>query len=237
MRKEGAELNTAGKYEPGLRENGIPEDVLQKLLPGDDVIELQEPVVGGGLGYRFVKRAFDIVACGCALIVLAIPMVVIAVKIKRESPGPAIYSQERVGKDGKPFKVYKFRSMYIDAESRGAQWAQGDDPRVTPFGRVMRKTRLASVIIGTPGDGESTKSLSRSANSSLDLQLCECRPGLCSTCNSHYKPFEFLSLGIFGGVPSLSRNLVGCNGFSPSEESAIRFSFLGFGKDGACAAW
>lgn len=142
MRKEAAELNTAGKYEPGLRENGIPEDVLQKLLPGDDIIELQEPVVGGGLGYRFVKRAFDIVACGCALIVLAIPMAVIAVKIKRESPGPAIYSQERVGKDGKLFKLYKFRSMYIDAESRGAQWAQGDDPRVTPFGRVMRKTRL-----------------------------------------------------------------------------------------------
>lgn len=142
MRKEAAELNTAGKYEPGLRENGIPEDVLQKLLPGDDVIELKEPVVAGGLGYRFVKRAFDIVACGCALIVLAIPMAVIAVKIKRESPGPAIYSQERVGKDGKLFKVYKFRSMYIDAESRGARWAQGDDPRVTPFGRMMRKTRL-----------------------------------------------------------------------------------------------
>lgn len=145
MRKEAAELNTAGKYEPGLRENGIPEDVLQKLLPGDDVIELQEPVVGGGLGYRFVKRAFDIVTCGCALIVLAIPMAVIAVKIKRESPGPAIYSQERVGKDGEPFKVYKFRSMYVDAESRGAQWAQGDDPRVTPFGRVMRKTRLDEI--------------------------------------------------------------------------------------------
>ena len=145
LRKEAAELNTAGKYEPGLRESGIPKDVLQKLLPGDDVIELQEPVVAGGLGYRFAKRAFDIAACGCALIVLAIPMAVIAVKIKRESPGPAIYSQERVGKDGKPFKVYKFRSMYIDAESRGAQWAQGDDPRVTPFGRVMRKTRLDEI--------------------------------------------------------------------------------------------
>ena len=116
-----------------------------KMCCSNDIIELQEPVVGGGLGYRFVKRAFDIVACGCALIVLAIPMAVIAAKIKRESPGPAIYSQERVGKDGKPFRVYKFRSMYIDAESRGAQWAQGDDPRVTPFGRVMRKTRLDEI--------------------------------------------------------------------------------------------
>lgn len=144
-RKEAAVLHALGKHEPDLRGCGIPDEVLEALLPGDDVIELREPVVGGGLGYRFVKRAFDIAACGCALVILAIPMAVIAVKIKRESPGPAIYSQERVGKDGKLFKVYKFRSMYIDAESRGAQWAQGDDPRVTPFGRVMRKTRLDEI--------------------------------------------------------------------------------------------
>lgn len=144
-RKVAARVDAAGKYEPELRENGIPDDVLQKLLPGDDVIELEEPMVAGGVSYRFAKRTFDIVACSCALVVLAIPMAVIAAKIKRESPGPAIYAQERVGKDGKLFKVYKFRSMYIDAESRGARWAQGDDPRVTPFGRMMRKTRLDEI--------------------------------------------------------------------------------------------
>lgn len=127
------------------RGEGIPADVLERLLPGDDVIELEEPVVAGGPAYRFAKRAFDVVACGAALAVLAVPMALIALKIKSESPGPAIYSQERVGKDGKTFKVYKFRSMYVDAERRGAQWAQGDDPRVTPFGRVMRKTRLDEV--------------------------------------------------------------------------------------------
>lgn len=225
-------------HTPGLAECPIAPDVLAKLLPDDEVVELPKLThVNGGPVYRAAKRAFDVVACSCALVVLAIPMGIIALMIRRESPGPVIYAQTRVGKGGRPFKVYKFRSVYTDAEARGAQWAQGEDPRVTPFGRKLRNSRLASVIIGTPGDGESTKSLSRSANSSLDLQLCECRPGLCSTCNSHYKPFEFLSLGIFGGVPSLSRNLVGCNGFSPSEESAIRFSFLGFGKDGACAAW
>ena len=144
-RRAAAEIDALGKHEPHLRENGIPDDVLEKLLPGDDVIELEEPVVAGGLGYRFVKRTFDVVACGCALVVLTIPMAVIAVKIKRESPGPVIYAQERVGKDGKPFKVYKFRSMYVDAESRGARWAQGDDPRVTPFGKVMRKTRMDEI--------------------------------------------------------------------------------------------
>ena len=138
-------MHESGKHEPHLTENGIPRDVLEKLLPGDDVIELDEPKVAGGLGYRFVKRAFDVVSCGCALVILAIPVGIIALKIKSESPGPVIYAQRRVGKDGKIFDVYKFRSMYIDAEARGAQWAQGDDPRVTPFGKVMRKTRLDEI--------------------------------------------------------------------------------------------
>ena len=145
VRREAAAVHESAKHEPHLTENGIPRDVLEKLLPGDDVIELVEPKVAGGLGYRFVKRTFDVVSCGCALIVLAIPVGIIALKIKSESPGPVIYAQRRVGKDGKIFDVYKFRSMYIDAEARGAQWAQGDDPRVTPFGKVMRKTRLDEI--------------------------------------------------------------------------------------------
>lgn len=144
-RKAAAEVDAAGKHEPQLRENGIPEEVLEKLLPGDDVITLAEPTVAGGIGYRFIKRTFDVCSTGLALIALAIPMAVIAIKIKSESPGPAIYAQERVGKDGKYFKVYKFRSMYIDAEARGARWAAGDDPRVTPFGKFMRKTRIDEI--------------------------------------------------------------------------------------------
>ena len=145
QRKAAAQVDAKGKYEPCLSEHGIPSDVLAKLLPGDDIVELVEPKVNGGLGYRFVKRAFDFVSCGCALIVLAIPIVVIAAKIKLESPGPVIYSQRRVGKNGKIFNVYKFRSMYIDAEARGAQWAVGDDPRVTPFGKFMREKRIDEI--------------------------------------------------------------------------------------------
>lgn len=145
IRHEAAQVDKAGKYEPKLTENGIPADVLAKLLPGDDVVELSEPVVGGSIAYRFVKRVFDVVSCGCALVILAIPMGIIALKIKSESPGPVIYAQRRVGKGGKIFNVYKFRSMYTDAEARGAQWARGDDPRVTPFGKVMRKTRMDEI--------------------------------------------------------------------------------------------
>lgn len=119
--------------------------MLAKLLPGDDVIELEMPVVGGYLAYRFVKRAFDVISCSCALIILAIPMAIIAAKIKLESPGPVIYSQRRVGKNGKIFNVYKFRSMYADAEARGARWASEDDPRVTPFGKFMREKRIDEI--------------------------------------------------------------------------------------------
>ena len=90
-RREAANIDAVGKYEPKLTENGIPADVLAKLLPGDDVIELEMPVVGGNLAYRFVKRAFDVVSCSCALIILAIPMGVIALKIKS---GPCYFCSE-----------------------------------------------------------------------------------------------------------------------------------------------
>lgn len=109
-------------HTPGLTECPIAPDVLAKLLPDDEVVELPKlSRVNGGLLYRAVKRAFDVVSCSCALVILAIPMGAIALKIRRESPGPVIYAQTRVGKGGKPFKVYKFRSMYTDAEARGAQ--------------------------------------------------------------------------------------------------------------------
>lgn len=144
-RREATKLQNVGKHEPKLTENGIPADVLEKLLPGNGIVELEKPVVNGGFFYRFIKRSFDVISCGCALVLLAIPMAVIAVKIKTESEGPVIYAQRRVGKDGKVFNIYKFRSMYTDAESSGAQWAQDEDPRVTPFGKVMRKTRLDEI--------------------------------------------------------------------------------------------
>lgn len=133
-------------HTPGLAESVVAPDVLAKLLPDDEVVELPRlSCVGGGPLYRAAKRAFDIASCSCALVVLALPMAAIAVKVKSESPGPAIYAQTRVGKGGKLFKVYKFRSMYVDAESRGAQWAAGEDPRVTPFGRKLRNSRLDEI--------------------------------------------------------------------------------------------
>ena len=79
---------------------------------------------------------------------------------------------------------------------------------MTRIGRFIRKHSMASVIIGTPGDGESTKSLPRSANSSLDLQLCERRPGLCCIARPIITYLIFLSSAFFGGqVGVLKRSL------------------------------
>lgn len=140
-----AVMHTLG-HTPGLTGCAIAPNVLEKLLPDEGVVVLPRLThVNGGPLYRAIKRAFDVVACSCALVVLAIPMGVIALMIKRQDPGPAIYAQTRMGKGGRPFKLYKFRSMYVDAEARGARWAAGDDPRVTPLGHKLRKTRLDEI--------------------------------------------------------------------------------------------
>ena len=203
-----------------ISESVIAPDVLEKLLP-DEYVELPKiSHIAGGLGYRFVKRAFDIASCSAALVVLAIPMVIIAVKIKSESPGPVFYRQTREGKDGKPFKLVKFRSMYTDAEARGAQWALNDDPRITPFGHTLRNSRMAPVIIGTPGDGEPTKSLSYPENSSLDLQKCERRPGTSLGAHHHYTSLQFLSFTVFGGPE-------GTSGWSLCAFAQVPFASVG----------
>jgi lipopolysaccharide/colanic/teichoic acid biosynthesis glycosyltransferase len=68
--------------------------------------------------------------------------VILYVVTRLSSKGPAFYKQERVGKDEKPFVMYKFRSMYTDAEKCGPQLSSDDDPRVTKWGRIMRSSRL-----------------------------------------------------------------------------------------------
>lgn len=96
-----------------------------------------------GLARSAVKRLFDIV-CALALIVLSAPiMLIAALAIKLDSRGPVFYTQERLGQDGKPFMVRKFRSMRTDAEQDGTpRWASVHDDRVTRIGNFMRKTRI-----------------------------------------------------------------------------------------------
>ncbi len=90
-----------------------------------------------------IKRTVDVVLSLIGLILAAPLMAMVALALRTMSPGPILYSQTRVGKDGRFFTIHKFRSMRVDAEaSTGAVWAQQGDPRVTPIGRVLRRTRL-----------------------------------------------------------------------------------------------
>jgi sugar transferase (PEP-CTERM system associated) len=92
---------------------------------------------------EFVKRVLDM-AAGIIGLVLSLPvMAAVAMAIRLDSRGPAIYRQTRVGRTSRPFELLKFRSMRVDAERElGAQWAVEDDPRVTRVGRILRKYRL-----------------------------------------------------------------------------------------------
>jgi lipopolysaccharide/colanic/teichoic acid biosynthesis glycosyltransferase len=88
-------------------------------------------------------RALDVVVALALLGLLALPMLVIAVLVRRDSPGPALYRQRRVGLRGKTFIIYKFRTMHIGAEAEtGPIWAKRGDPRCTPLGRRLRRFGL-----------------------------------------------------------------------------------------------
>jgi Undecaprenyl-phosphate glucose phosphotransferase len=88
-----------------------------------------------------LKRVTDIALSAGVIVVGAIPAAIVSLLIKRSSPGPVFYTQERMGLDGKAFKVYKFRSMPVDAEDgSGPVWAREDDPRATKVGRWLRRS-------------------------------------------------------------------------------------------------
>lgn len=89
-----------------------------------------------------LKRMLDVTVSILAL-TLGFPfLIIIAILIKLDSQGPIFYTQERIGKNGKPFTIYKFRTMYVDAEKNGPALATDNDPRITRVGRFLRKTRL-----------------------------------------------------------------------------------------------
>lgn len=92
--------------------------------------------------YLALKRGGDILLALIAGGLLWLPMLIIAVIVRLDSEGPALFRQERLGKDGKVFTMYKFRSMTVNAEEAGPQWADKDDDRCTRVGRILRKTRL-----------------------------------------------------------------------------------------------
>lgn len=103
--------------------------------------------------YYFLKRIFDILLSTVGLIISSVIFLLVTIAIKREDNGPVIYKQRRVGKDGKEFDMYKFRSMCVDADEKlaalkdqnevaGAMFKIKDDPRITKVGKFIRKTSI-----------------------------------------------------------------------------------------------
>lgn len=110
---------------------------------GDDwslVLPLDHAAIGSF--WPFFKRTLDIIISGLGLIILAPLFPVLALSIYVDSPGPIFYTQERVGKGGRVFRLFKFRSMIPRAEASGAVWAKENDPRVTRVGRFLRRTMM-----------------------------------------------------------------------------------------------
>lgn len=125
------------------------------ILPDESVAELGERGVAGGLGYRFVKRAFDIAFSALVIAVLVIPVAILCLVIVLDSPGAPFFRQERIGKGGRPIHIWKLRTMVADAHENPGRYMTGeqletwmreqkldDDPRVTRVGRLLRRTSL-----------------------------------------------------------------------------------------------
>lgn len=103
--------------------------------------------------YEICKRVMDILGAGCGLVLLSPVIIIVAILVKFSSKGPVFFSQKRVGKNGKAFEMYKFRSMVVNAEElkeklaaqnemSGPMFKMKDDPRVTKVGKFIRKTSL-----------------------------------------------------------------------------------------------
>ncbi len=130
------------------------EEEPEGLLPDPEVYEAARRIDEERWFYRFVKRAFDIVFSATVLILFCWLYALIAIAIKIDDPkGPVIFKQERVGKGGERFMMWKFRSMYVDAEAQldrlmilnektGPVFKIKRDPRITRVGRVIRKLSL-----------------------------------------------------------------------------------------------
>lgn len=103
---------------------------------------------------RVAKRLLDVVGAACALVLLSPLLMLMSLLVKLDSRGPAFYAQERMGLDGRPFMILKFRSMRTDAEANGPGWTVENDPRTTRLGRLIRRINVdelpqfVNVLIG-----------------------------------------------------------------------------------------
>lgn len=158
-----------------------------------------------GSWHELIKRSFDIVVSLAALLLLSPVFVFIAVRTKRDTPGPIFYRGPRVGRDGKVFQILKFRTMYERPESySGPRVTAGDDDRVTPFGKWLRTTKLnelpqlwnvlkgeMSLVGPRPEDPEFTMSWP----DAIRQEILSVRPGITSPASVLFRDEEDLLSG------------------------------------------
>ncbi len=118
----------------------VVQDGAREIYQVEQSAVVEKPV------YQAVKRLFDVVVSALALLILGIPMLLLMPVIRADSPGPAIFRQERLGKGGKPFVIYKYRTMQMDAERDGPQWARAHDVRCTKLGRLLRRGHIDELL-------------------------------------------------------------------------------------------
>ena len=122
--------------------NIIPTKPYTEDLDGLPVIHVRNVPLTNSFN-KFVKRTMDIVGSIFCILLFSIPMLIVAIVVKATSEGPLIFKQERIGLHGKPFMMYKFRSMEVQQASEEKKaWTTPDDPRVTPIGKFIRKTSI-----------------------------------------------------------------------------------------------
>lgn len=142
-------LNTVNRLFPLNRPIKIKPDIYNILVSRVRLSDFHgEPLVdisGSCMSYSAtnIKRVSDCILSTLALLLLSPMFIYVAIRIKRESKGPIIYKQIRIGLHNRPFTIYKFRTMYVDAEKDGIpRLSSNEDSRITPFGKIMRKYRI-----------------------------------------------------------------------------------------------
>lgn len=143
MRRIGRNLLVASAA-PGLMSNGQRFGRVEPSTFSEPDLARAKALRAPGVA-RASKRAFDVAAAVTLIVVFSWLLVLTALAIRLDSAGPSLYRQRRVGKDGREFYIYKFRSMRVDAEKNGAQWASTGDDRITRVGRFIRRTRIDEI--------------------------------------------------------------------------------------------
>ena len=164
----------------------MPEPVLDGR-PIGEVLEKKRATL-------FFKRAFDLFASGFGLLLLAPLFLFVAIRIRTDSPGPVFFRQSRMGRKTKPFRIYKFRTMVQDAESRGRQITVGEDARVTRSGAFLRKYKIDELpqLINVFLGDMSLWTAARGAEVSAvlfaeDLSTLWIRPGITAPSSVHFR--------------------------------------------------